>query len=196
MDTMLAALPIVVVLILMTGLKWSAIWAELAAAALAVVLALTVFGFGTEEGFGRVLALTVARLVGTLVPTVGPPWRWMAIAYAAFFIPYLLIARSVGPELPSLLGAIVGAGVFIAWVRLAMRRRAGTQVTASAPSGAPGLSEAEVAAEHEVEHAADAAERTEAHLLSLLAVTAPYAILVTLVLLTRLMPPVKGASQS
>lgn len=329
MDTLLAALPIVVVLILMIGLKWSAIWAGLAAAALAVVLALTAFGFGTEEGFGQVqgvsgvvvsaawtamtvmliigpalgihhlqqrtgataaieaglaritpdprvaalliawfftlliegaagfgtpvalsapflvaagfkpvtavvaamagnvaavpfgavgtptlaqaqivdyeavdlswavspymvvagavLALTVARLLGTLVPTAGPPWRWMAVAYAAFFLPYLLIARFVGPELPSLLGAIVGAGVFIALVRVAVRRRARAHVVPSP---------AEEAAEDRVEHAADDVARTEPRPLSLLAATAPYAILVTLVLLTRLVPPIKEASQS
>ncbi|WP_062462616.1 L-lactate permease [Demequina soli] len=328
MDTLLAALPIAVVLVLMIGLKWSAIWAGLSAAIVAIVIALTTFGFGTDEGFGRVqgvtgvvvsaawtaltvmliigpalgihhlqqrtgataaieaglaritpdprvaalliawfftlliegaagfgtpvalsapflvaagfkpgtavvaamagnvaavpfgavgtptlaqaaivdhdpvdlswavspymvvtglvLAFTVARLVGTLIPTAGPPWRWMAVAYAAFFAPYLLIARFVGPELPSLMGAIIGAGIFIALVRAVVVRRA----RAHAMTGP------EEAAEREVEHAAAEVEATEAHRMSLLAATAPYAILVVLVLLTRLVPPIKTGSQS
>ncbi|WP_062518291.1 L-lactate permease [Demequina gelatinilytica] len=329
METLLAALPIVVVLVLMIGLKWSAIWAGAAAAVVALAIALTTFAFGTDAGFGRVegvtgvvvsaawtaltvmliigpalgihhlqqrtgataaieaglaritpdprvaalliawfftlliegaagfgtpvalsapflvaagfkpvtavvaamagnvaavpfgavgtptlaqaqivdyepvdlswavspymvvtgavLAIVVARLVGTLIPTAGPPWRWMAVAYVAFFAPYLLIARFVGPELPSLMGAIVGAGVFIAVVRAVVMRRARAHAL---------LSPAEEAAEREVEHAADSAEATEAHRMGLLAATAPYAILVALVLLTRLVPPIKAGSQS
>ncbi|WP_062294687.1 L-lactate permease [Demequina phytophila] len=329
MDTLLAALPIVVVLVLMIGLKWSAIWAGVTAAVVAVVIALTTFDFGTDEGFGRVegvtgvvvsaawtaltvmliigpalgihhlqqktgatsaieaglaritpdprvaalliawfftlliegaagfgtpvalsapflvaagfkpvtavvaamagnvaavpfgavgtptlaqaaivdydpvdlswavspymlvtgvvLALTVARLVGTLIPTAGPPWRWMAVAYVSFFAPYLLIARFVGPELPSLVGSILGAGVFIALVRAVVMRRARAHALLTGP---------EEAAERDVERAADAAERSEAHHMGMMAATAPYAILVVLVLLTRLVPPIKGASQS
>ena len=52
MDTLLAALPIVVVLVLMIGLKWSAIWAGATAAAIAVLIALTAFDFGVDAPFG------------------------------------------------------------------------------------------------------------------------------------------------
>ncbi|WP_062467599.1 L-lactate permease [Demequina maris] len=135
---------------------------------------------------GAVLAFTVAKIVGTLVPTAGPPWKWMAVAYVAFFGPYLLLALFVGPELPSLLGSIVGAGIFIAVVRLVLARRARAQA----------LTAPEQAAEEEVLHAADEAEATEAHHMGMLAATAPYAVLVVLVMLTRLVPPIKEASQA
>jgi len=328
MDTLLAALPIVVVLVLMIGLKWSAIWAGATAAAIAVLIALTAFDFGVDAPFGptegvlgvlvsaawtaltvmliigpalgvhhlqqktgataaieaglaritpdprvaalliawfftlliegaagfgtpvalaapflvaagfkpltavvaamaghasavpfaavgtptlaqlaivdvdplelssaiapymlvagAVLAFTVARIVGTLVPTAGPPWKWMGVAYVAFFGPYLILALFVGPELPSLLGSILGAGIFIAVVRLVLARRA--KVAA--------LTAPEREAEEEVLHAAEEVEKTEAHHMGMLAATAPYVILVTLVMLTRLVPPIKDASQS
>ncbi|MFW7414783.1 L-lactate permease [Demequina sp. SO4-18] len=162
---------------------------------------------------GLVLAFVVARLVGTLLPTAGPPWKWMAVAYAAFFVPNLLIARFVGPELPSLVGAIGGAVVFILAVRWGVNRRMRDDATGSGPP----LDDAEVAAEERmresaeeaIEHseewrAADAragaavpspSVRREPHM-SVLAATAPYLVLVALVLLTRLVAPVREATQA
>jgi lactate permease len=130
---------------------------------------------------GVVLAFVVARLVGTLVPTAGPPWRWMAVAYVGFFAPNLVIARFVGPELPSLVGSILGAIVFVLAVRLVQRRRSGAQVPAEASA------EADVVA---------AAQREQAPPMSFLAATAPYLVLVLLVLVTRLVPPVQDAARS
>ncbi|WP_402463666.1 L-lactate permease [Isoptericola aurantiacus] len=129
---------------------------------------------------GLVLAFVVARLVGTLLPTAGPPWRWMAVAYLAFFVPNLLVARFVGPELPSLVGAIGGAVVFVLAVRWAVRRR---------PPPPP----AEVAAEDAV---TDAAVAEHPPRMSFLAATAPYLVLVVLVLVTRLIVPVRDAARS
>ncbi|MFN3866740.1 MAG: L-lactate permease [Demequina sp.] len=162
---------------------------------------------------GLVLAFVVARLVGTLVPTSGPPWMWMAVAYVAFFVPNLLIARFVGPELPSLVGAIGGAVVFILVVRWAVNRR----TRGDAMGTGPAIDDAEITAEEQmresaeqaIEHseqmrAADARPglpaaaqtvRREPHM-SVLTATAPYLVLVTLVLLTRMVPPVREATQS
>jgi len=45
-------------------------------------------------------------------------WPWTLIAAACFLLPYYVIARFIGPELPSLAGALVGAGIFITlWTR-------------------------------------------------------------------------------
>ncbi|WP_062131082.1 L-lactate permease [Demequina aestuarii] len=162
---------------------------------------------------GLVLAFVVARLVGTLLPTAGPPWTWMAVAYAAFFAPNLLIARFVGPELPSLVGAIGGAVVFILAVRWAVNRRMRADATGSGPP----LDDDEIAAEERVrESAEEAIERSEElraadarggqsmpvrtvrrePRMSVLAATAPYLVLVALVLVTRLVAPVREAAQS
>ncbi|GIG54976.1 L-lactate permease [Demequina activiva] len=154
---------------------------------------------------GLVLAFMVARMVGTLMPTAGPPWRWMAVAYLAFFVPNLLIARFVGPELPSLVGAIGGAVVFILIVRWVLMRRP------------PSAASEQIAAEERVHEAADevvertvppgvdpaARERASSEApakqdptMGFLAASAPYLVLVVLVLVTRLVPPVREATQS
>ncbi len=133
---------------------------------------------------GLVLAVVVARMVGTLTTTAGPPWKWMAVAYVAFFAPNLLIARFVGPELPSLLGAITGAAAFVAAVRWAIRRSARVKAEAHAAD-----TEDPVAG---IEPANDSAEPQ----MGLVAAGAPYLVLIALVLLTRLVPPVREASQS
>lgn len=167
---------------------------------------------------GLVLAFVVARLVGTLLPTAGPPWKWMAVAYAAFFVPNLLIARFVGPELPSLVGAIGGAVGFILIVRWAVSRRMRGDATGTGPR----LTDEEIAADEQVrESAEEVIERSEERRaadaragltgpvhtgpvhtvrreprMSVLSATAPYLVLVALVLLTRLVAPVREASQA
>ncbi|WP_084106570.1 L-lactate permease [Demequina sp. NBRC 110056] len=206
---------------------------------------------------GLVLAFMVARMVGTLMPTAGAPWKWMAVAYVAFFTPYLLIARFVGPELPSLVGSIAGAGVFVAVVRWALNRRASarpgpgsatgdlsatapdttapdtdTPADPGSPAGSsdvtapalpsPGATAASPVAgysatvgEPSAGGAAASAARSPATeatgalsparasaavtappSMSFLAATAPYLVLVVLVLVTRLITPVKELTQS
>jgi lactate permease len=48
-------------------------------------------------------------------------YGWSALAAVSFFVPSILLAAFVGPEVPSLGGALVGAAVFI----LILRRRGG-----------------------------------------------------------------------
>jgi lactate permease len=45
-------------------------------------------------------------------------WAWAALAGVGFFVPYVLLATSVGPELPTLGGAVVGGAVFVGGLRL------------------------------------------------------------------------------
>lgn len=69
---------------------------------------------------GLALALVVMTLAGRL-PTAGRRGRWAipttVAAAALFFLPYLGIAWFVGPELPTLGGALVGGLLFVPLVR-------------------------------------------------------------------------------
>jgi lactate permease len=67
-----------------------------------------------------VMVLVASRAVGR--PARGAIWGWTALAGAAFLVPYWLLATFVGPELPTLAGALVGAGIFVAALRIAGRR--------------------------------------------------------------------------
>lgn len=97
-------------------------------------------------------------------------WRRAGLglgAAVAFLLPYLLIATFVGPELPTLGGAIAGGAAFIVFVRLRQR-------------GEP-----------------DAADVLGASSeMGLARAMAPYLILVGLVLVTRLVPPLRDALQA
>jgi lactate permease len=97
-----------------------------------------------------------------------PGWLRWGIGFGAalaFLVPYLLIAFFVGPELPTLAGAIVGGAVFIVFLR---RRNAGAtaEIEPDTPTG-----------------------------MSLARAMAPYLILVALVLATRLIEPLQEALQ-
>ena len=100
---------------------------------------------------------------------------WGVLAWVSFFVPYSLIAWFVGPELPALGGALVGAIVFslvLAW------RRERAEVAAGAHHPHP-----------------DAQETVLAEL-SILRAAAPYLVLVAIVLVTRLVPPIQDALRS
>ncbi len=90
---------------------------------------------------------------------------WTLFAAFAFLLPFFLIATFVGPELPTLGGALLGALAFVALL-LTMRRR--SRARAGVPTVAAG---------------------------ALLRAAAPYLALVALVLLTRLIAPLKTALQ-
>ena len=70
---------------------------------------------------GPGLLLLMVRLAGE-GPLTGGDFGRAALAAGAFFVPFVAIAALVGPEVPSLGGALIGAGVFI----LVLRRRGGT----------------------------------------------------------------------
>jgi lactate permease len=123
---------------------------------------------------GWILTAVVVVLIGRSVPGAGPPWRWGAVAAGTFFVPYFLIGRFVGPELPTLGGALIGAMVFIAVV-LAVRRRESGNTSPSDTAPAAG---------------GDAAGARSSPG-ELLRAGAPYLAIVALVLVTRLVPPVR-----
>lgn len=138
---------------------------------------------------GVVLAVVVARLIGSLIPQRGAPWGWMAAAFVLFFGPFVVLARWVGPELPSLGGALIGAVAFVALVVLWRRWRP-----------APGADAASDAASRHADRALEKAERhAERHVgshMTMLQAATPYLVVVALVLVTRLVAPVRDGARS
>jgi lactate permease len=92
-------------------------------------------------------------------------WGWTLLAAALFLVPFFALSRWVGPELPTLGGALLGGAGFVVILTLASRSRAAT-------SGAR-------------------RERLPGQRWHLLRAAAPYLILVLLILLTRLLAPVQ-----
>jgi len=110
-------------------------------------------------------------------------WWWGALAAVCFFVPYGLIAWFLGPELPTLGGALVGVLVF-SFVLVRHRRR----VHARGESGVPD----EVVTTHPHPDARDVVTAD----ITVLRAAAPYLVLVGVVLLTRLIGPLREALQS
>lgn len=123
---------------------------------------------------GWIFLLAVAVLVSRGVPGGSEVTKqsgyalaaWTFVAGAAFLVPYWAIATWVGPELPTLGGAVLGGSAFVGALALSRRRRA---PPANEDTG-PG---------HEAASTARAA--------------APYLVLVALVLATRLVEPFREA---
>lgn len=93
-------------------------------------------------------------------------WAWPLFAAVAFLLPFYLIAVFIGPELPTLGGALLGALIFVG-VLLGLRRRGGRR--AAGQGGASGQ--------------------------QLVQASAPYLALVALVLVTRLITPIRETLQ-
>lgn len=91
-------------------------------------------------------------------------WGWTLLAGVLFLIPYYLIAYWVGPELPSMGGALIGGAIFVMLLRYAERH------TTIAPDEGDPLPVGRLI------HAA-----------------APYLALVFLITATRLIPPLRQA---
>jgi lactate permease len=93
---------------------------------------------------GREIALDVALMHAALGPALllvavhlaapGPlrarDVGWSALAALCFFLPSVALAAAIGPELPSLGGALIGGAIFVA-----LLRRFGPRSETSAPEG-------------------------------------------------------------
>jgi lactate permease len=123
---------------------------------------------------GGILTAVVVVLIGRALPDAAPPWRWGALAATTFFVPYFLIGRFVGPELPTLGGALLGAVVFIAVVVVVPRSGGNSRSPTDIPMDAGGETAGERSSPGELVRAG-----------------APYLAIVGLVLVTRLVPPVR-----
>jgi lactate permease len=96
-------------------------------------------------------------------------WAWAALAYLCFLVPYTLLWSFVGPELPTLGGALFGGVLFVV-----LLQRFGREPRPEAGAAAPDA------------HRAG----------SVLRAAAPYLVLVLLVLATRLAPALRRALQA
>lgn len=143
---------------------------------------------------GLILLIAVMVVVDRSLPDRDPvAWVWTIGAGVAFLVPYTVIARSVGPELPTLGGALIGAAVFVA-VLIACR---GREPATSPP--ATGMARPLDGAAL-LPSPADVALPTSTAGLpptkgALVRAAAPYLALVGLVLVTRLLPPVRETLQ-
>ncbi|MEW6445515.1 MAG: L-lactate permease [Pseudomonadota bacterium] len=106
------------------------------------------------------MMLIVSRARRADVEGRGSIWGWALLAGALFLLPYWLIARWIGPELPTVGGALIGGMAFIAIYRVWSRRRASGQ---------------------------EAIFRIR----DILIASAPYLVVLALILATRLIPPVQ-----
>lgn len=122
---------------------------------------------------------------GTGTRMTGAIWGWTLFAGAAFLVPMWAIATFVGPELPTLGGSLVGMALFVAVLLLVRRPEAAVE---AAPGDGPGAAAdpGEALPGEVPEELAD----VDTGLVPLLSAGAPYLILITLVLLTRLVTPV------
>jgi lactate permease len=146
------------------------------------------------------LLLIVMMLVAsraTARPARGTIWGWTALAGVAFLGPYWLIATYVGPELPTLGGALIGAGIFVVALRLAGRRGDPELLPPDLPlpPGAPMIERSAGTVEQAPprpgpDGVADASAPAAASGTDLLRAGAPYLVLILLVLVTRLVPAV------
>jgi lactate permease len=69
-------------------------------------------------GWGLLIAMVLVASRAMDLPARGAIWGWAALAGIAFLAPFWLIATFVGPELPTLGGALIGAGIFVVVLRL------------------------------------------------------------------------------
>ncbi len=122
--------------------------------------------------FGGIMFLFVMRIVGTSEPARHLGLRgatpWFVAAALLFLVPYFAIARWVGPELPTLGGALVGGATFVMLLMFAARLSSARE---------PGT-------------------RRSGSRVALLRAAAPYLVLVLLILITRLVGPVEVALRS
>jgi lactate permease len=76
---------------------------------------------------GTILLLATVRLAGD-GPMSRADYGWTGFAAIAFFVPSVALAALVGPEIPSLGGALIGAVVFVS---VLTRKRGGTRPSAA-----------------------------------------------------------------
>jgi lactate permease len=159
----------------------------------------------TGWGLLAVMVAVASRAVDR--PARGAIWAWAALAGGAFLVPYWLLATFVGPELPTLAGAVIGAGIFVVALRSAGRRwahrptrigidpglatppieRRVTPAAGTRPPTAPTPDTAGHAAPPAI--GGSPSEPPDAG--ALLRAGAPYLVLIALVLVTRLVPAVR-----
>jgi lactate permease len=132
---------------------------------------------------GIVLTAVMIVIIGKAYGHFRGLWRWGLFAAVCFFVPFGLIAWFIGPELPTLGGALVGVLLF-SFVLVRHRRHVHSRGLPAVPD--------EITVTHPHLDARDVVAAD----LSVLRAAAPYLVLVFVVLITRLVPPVRELLQS
>lgn len=138
---------------------------------------------GIHALIGVIFLVVLVRLAGD-GPLTQSDAMWTALAGVCFFVPSVALAALVGPELPTLGGALVGGAVFVA---LLWRRRSRENLGANTDPGYgenPGENPGGSAG---VDRSGTVGD-TLVSARSLAAVLAPYLVIVGIVLVTRLIP--------
>lgn len=104
-------------------------------------------------------------------------WRWGALAAASFLLPYGVIATFLGPELPTLGGSVIGAAIFMAVLAATRRVQRSSKRASTDPRTPPQTS-------------------AETHEMRLIRAGSPYLILILLVVVTRLVPPLRDTLET
>jgi lactate permease len=139
-----------------------------------------------------VMVVVASRAVGR--PARGAIWGWAALAGVAFLVPSWLLATLVGPELPTLAGSLVGAGLFVAVLRLRGRRHRPPPAVPTPAAPVPPIERAGATTAEATDRSGGAHPPEEAppSAGALLRAGAPYLALIALVLVTRLVAPVRA----
>jgi len=119
-------------------------------------------------GFAMLLMERGLRGGGPVRDTI---WPWVALAWACFVVPSFVLARQLGPELPTLGGALLGAALFVPVLMLWQSRQGG-------------LREDPAVRPHQATRGRE-----------LLVAAAPYLALIGLVVLTRIIAPIREPLQ-
>jgi lactate permease len=122
-----------------------------------------------------IMVLIASR--GTGLRPTGSIWGWTALAAACFLAPMWVLATFVGPELPTLGGSLLGGALFVSALLVASRRRLAAAASGGTATSAP--------VDDDGDEPAGPVEAS-----TLLRAGAPYLVLITLVVLTRLVPPI------
>ena len=149
------------------GVSFGAVGTPILPQVAATYLSGEAIGRGTAQLhalLGWLLLALMVRLarIGDQERETSSIWGWAALAGVAFLLPFWLLARFVGPELPTLGGALIGAALFA--VLLHVRRNPGTGPAAASE------------------------DRTS----ELLRAGLPYLVLLGLILATRLIEPLRA----
>jgi lactate permease len=123
-------------------------------------------------------------------------WGWAAAAYVCFAVPYTLLWAFVGPELPTLGGALFGGVLFVVLLRVFGRNnQAASRPTAhaDAPVTTVPLPDAST---HSPAAPSPSPDLPAPAAGGVIRAAAPYLVLVSLVLLTRLVTALREALQS
>jgi lactate permease len=114
---------------------------------------------------GIVVAM-VTKAVRSQEHTTQSIWGWVLLAAVCFLLPYFVLSHWVGPELPTLGGALLGGAGFVVLLKLSGQHT--------------------VRVAHNIAHETSSLQTRE-----VLRAALPYILLVVLVLLTRLVAPLK-----